>query len=156
MARRRGGIDAWPAAGQNRGMDLLSVHARIYEATGGRVGHRLLGVPCVMLHTKGRKSGQPRTSVLVYAMDGDDFVLVASNGGSDKAPGWYYNVKADAKVSIQLKTRRMSGTATVVESGDPNYERLWALANTNNHDRYAGYQTKTSRPIPLVVVTADK
>jgi deazaflavin-dependent oxidoreductase (nitroreductase family) len=152
----RAGIDAGPAAGQNRGMGLLSLHARIYEATGGRVGHRLIGVPCVLLHTIGRKSGQPRVSVLVYAMDGDDFVLVASNSGSDKAPGWYYNVKADPKVSVQLKTRRMPATAAVVEADDPQYARLWQLVNTNNHNRYNGYQQKTSRKIPLVVVAPDE
>ena len=137
-------------------MSLLSVHARIYESTGGRVGHGLLGVPCVLLHTKGRKSGLPRTSALVYAMDGDDFVLVASNGGSDKAPSWLYNVKAEPRVEIQLKTKRMPATAAVVEAEDPEYARLWDLVNAGNRNRYNGYQTKTSRKIQLVVVTPDK
>jgi deazaflavin-dependent oxidoreductase (nitroreductase family) len=136
-------------------MSLLTVHQRIYDASGGRVGHRMIGVPCILLHTTGRKSGQPRTNALVYAKDGDGYVLVASNGGSDKAPGWLFNVKADPSCVVQLKTVKTRATARVVESGDADYSRLWDLVNATNKNRYNGYQTKTARPIPLVVVTPE-
>ena len=136
-------------------MSLLTLHQRIYDATGGRIGHRMLGVPCVLLHTTGRKSGQPRASALIYAKDGDDYVLVASNGGSDKAPGWLFNIEAKPACVVQLKTVKLPATARVVESGDKEYARLWDLANANNKNRYNGYQTKTTRPIPLVVITPE-
>ena len=136
-------------------MSLLTAHQRIYDTTGGRIGHRMLGVPCVLLRTTGRKSGEPRCNALVYAKDGDSFVLVASNGGSDRPPGWLFNVKADPTCVVQLKTVKASATARVVESGTEDYARLWELVNANNRDRFKGYQTKTSRPIPLVVVTPD-
>src|ERR1700722_3605943 len=113
-------------------MNLLTLHQRIYSATGGRIGHRMLGVPCVLLHTTGRKSGQPRASALVYAMDGDGYVLVASNGGSDKAPGWLFNVKANPSCVVQHKTVKKAATARIVESGDADYARLWDLVNAKN------------------------
>ena len=72
--------------GETAAMDLLSVHQRLYERTDGRIGHRLIGVPSALLRTTGRRSGKVRTSALVYARDGDDYLLVASNGGSDRPP----------------------------------------------------------------------
>lgn len=136
-------------------MNVLLAHQRIYESTGGRIGHRMLGVPCVLLHTTGRKSGQARCNALVYAKDGEGYVLVASNGGSDKPPGWLFNVNADPACVVQVKTVKSPATARVVESVDEDYARLWDLVNAKNKNRYNGYQTKTTRPIPLVVVTPD-
>jgi F420H(2)-dependent quinone reductase len=135
-------------------MNPLLVHQRIYEGTGGRVGHRMIGVPCLLLYTTGRKSGEQRCSALVYAKDADGYVLVASNGGSDRPPGWLFNIKADPACTVQVKTAKSPATARIVESGDADYPRLWALVNANNKSRYDGYQSKTNRPIPLVVVTA--
>jgi deazaflavin-dependent oxidoreductase (nitroreductase family) len=115
----------------------------------------MLGIACVLLRTTGRKSGEQRCNALAYVKDGNSFVLVASNGGSDKPPGWLFNVKADPACVLQLKTAKHPATAHVVEPGTEDYDRLWELANANNRDRFKGYQTKTSRPIPLVVVTPD-
>jgi deazaflavin-dependent oxidoreductase (nitroreductase family) len=134
-------------------MDVLSVHQWLYSRSGGRVGHRLIGVPSLLLRTTGRKSGTVRTSALVYAKDGDSYLLVASNGGADRPPGWLFNIQAQPKVEIQVRTVTKSATATVVHAGDPGYPRLWKAVNDNNHGRYDGYQAKTSRPIPVVVVT---
>jgi F420H(2)-dependent quinone reductase len=83
-------------------MDLLSVHQRIYERTGGRIGHRLIGVPSALLRTTGRRTGQVRTSALVYARDGRDYLLVASNGGSDRPPGWLFNIEARTSRKIPV------------------------------------------------------
>jgi F420H(2)-dependent quinone reductase len=134
-------------------MDVLSVHQWLYSRSGGRVGHRLIGVPSLLLRTTGRKSGTVRTSALVYAKDGDSYLLVASNGGADRPPGWLFNIQAQPKVEIQVGTVTKSATVTVVDAGDPRYPRLWKAVNDNNHGRYDGYQAKTSRPIPVVVVT---
>jgi deazaflavin-dependent oxidoreductase (nitroreductase family) len=132
---------------------FLKLQHRIYEGTGGRVGHKMIGVPTLMLYTTGRKTGQTRNNSLVYAKDGDDFLLVPSNGGADQAPGWLHNVKADPAVEVQVRTERRGGRARVVERGDPDFERLWRIVNDNNRGRYDEYQRKTSRQIPIVAVT---
>jgi F420H(2)-dependent quinone reductase len=134
-------------------MNLLTVHQRLYERSDGRIGHRLLGIPSALLRTTGRRTGQIRTSALVYARDGADYVLVASNGGADRPPAWLLNLAAEPEVEFQVGRVRMPATARIVPAGDPGYPRLWQLANANNHHRYEGYQAKTSRMIPVVVVT---
>ncbi len=133
----------------------LRLHEALYVGTGGLVGHRAIGVPSLLLTTAGRRSGRRRVCALIYARDGDELVLVGSNHGEDRDPGWVHNVRADARVGVQVGRRRAAGRARVVESGDPDYGRLWALVDGNNHGRYARYQVRTSRPIPLVVVTLD-
>jgi deazaflavin-dependent oxidoreductase (nitroreductase family) len=132
---------------------FLRLHQRIYEGTDGRVGHKMIGVPTLLLRTTGRRSGAQRTNALVYAMDGPAYVLVASNGGADNAPGWYFNAREKPEVAVQVGQRKLPGTARVVDQGDADYERLWKLVNDNNHDRYEAYQKMTSRPIPLLVVS---
>ena len=68
---------------------FLSLHDKIYKATNGRIGHRVPGMPPnLLLHTVGAKTGRERTNTLTYAKDGDDDLVVASKGGSPKAPGW--------------------------------------------------------------------
>ena len=134
-------------------MNLLTVHQRLYEQSGGLIGHRILGVPVALLRTTGRRTGSVRTSALVYARDGADFVVVASNGGSDRPPGWLFNVEAEPKVEIQVGRDRTAATARIVTADDPGYPRLWKLVNDNNRRRYDSYQAKTSRKIPVVVVT---
>ena len=132
---------------------VLRVHDAIYRATDGRIGHRVLGVPTLMLTTTGRRSGDPRSNSLVYARDGADYLLVASKGGSDSPPAWLLNLVANPQVGIQVGRERLDGAARVIEPSDPDYERVWKLVNDNNKDRYTAYQQQTSRPIPVVAVT---
>jgi F420H(2)-dependent quinone reductase len=131
---------------------VLLVHGRIYARTGGRVGHRLLGVPCLLLHTVGARSGAVRTNSLAYAMDGRAYVVVASSGGSPRNPSWYHNVRANPAVVAQIGIKRVPVTARVVLPDDADYERLWNLVNLNNKQRYAAYQRLTTRSIPIVVL----
>ena len=140
-------------ARQNGCVNLLTLHQRLYESTDGRLGHRIIGVPSLLLRTTGRKSGQIRTSALVYARDGQDYVLVASNGGSDRPPGWLYNIEAKPETEIQVGRTRSGATARVLRPEDQDYARLWKLVNDRNHGRYDQYQTRTRRPIPLVIVS---
>jgi F420H(2)-dependent quinone reductase len=132
---------------------VLKVHERIYKASDGRVGHKMIGVPTLLLRTTGRKSGQTRTNALVYAKDGDDMLVVASNGGADRPPGWLFNVEAKADVEVQVGRERKPATARALRPDDPDYERLWKIVNENNKDRYTAYQKGTERPIPIVVLT---
>ena len=144
-------------------MNLLTAHQRLYERSGGRVGHRLIGLRFLLLRTRGRRTGQPRTAVLAYArapagaaapgLAGADYLLVASNNGSDRPPGWLFNITADPHVEIQDGPRRTAATTRIVSPGNPEYERLWQVVNENNHGRYQRYQARTGRPIPVVVVT---
>ena len=132
---------------------VLRVHEKIYKTTDGRLGHKMVGVPTLLLRTTGRKSGATRTNALVYARDGDDYLVVASNGGAPKNPAWLHNVRAKPEVEIQVGRERQSATARVIEPSDPEYDRLWKLVNENNKDRYTAYQEKTSRPIRVVALT---
>jgi deazaflavin-dependent oxidoreductase (nitroreductase family) len=132
---------------------VLRVHNAIYRASNGRIGHRVLGVPTLMLTTIGRRSGEPRTNSLVYSRDGHDYLVVASKGGSDSPPAWLLNLVADPHVGIQAGRERLDAVARVIEPSDPDYERVWKLANDNNKDRYTAYQQQTSRPIPVVAIT---
>jgi deazaflavin-dependent oxidoreductase (nitroreductase family) len=126
------------------------VHQAIYELTDGRLGHRLLGVPCLLLRTTGRRTGKRRTSALVYARDGEDYVVVASLGGADEAPGWLHNVRARPQVAVQVGRDRFPAVATIVERDDDDHPRLWHLVNDDNRGRYDRYQARTTRPIPVV------
>jgi deazaflavin-dependent oxidoreductase (nitroreductase family) len=132
---------------------VLKAHDALYKRTDGRIGHRLLGVPSLMLHTTGRRSGQTRTTTLSYAKDGDRYLVVASKGGADEPPAWLHNLRATPQVEVQIGRTRLPATATVIEQGDPDYDRVWQAVNENNAGRYDGYQSKTSRPIPVVALT---
>jgi len=132
---------------------VLRVHDRLYKATNGRIGHRLLGVPTLLLQTTGRRSGATRTSSLVYARDGADYLLVASKGGADEPPAWLLNLEAKPEVGIQIGREQLQGRCRVIDPSDPGYPRLWKIVNQENGDRYTAYQESTSRPIPVVAVT---
>jgi deazaflavin-dependent oxidoreductase (nitroreductase family) len=131
---------------------VLRIHEELYKRTDGRLGHRMLGVPTLLLRTTGRRSGVTRTNGLVYARDGDEYLVVASNGGADSPPAWLHNVKAKPEVEIQIGRECRPATARIVEPSDPTYARLWKLVNANNRDRYSAYQQKTSRPIPVIAI----
>jgi F420H(2)-dependent quinone reductase len=131
----------------------LRVQAFLYERTDGLIGHRMLGVPCLMLRTTGRKTGQTRTNSLVYAKDGDRYMVVASKGGDAKAPAWLLNLRAQPEVEVQIGRMRFPATATEIGRDDTEYARLWKLVNDKNSNRYDEYQKKTTRPIPVVALT---
>jgi deazaflavin-dependent oxidoreductase (nitroreductase family) len=130
----------------------LRVHQQVYERTGGLVGHRILGRPTLLLHTTGRKSGKSRTNALVYVRDGERYLVVPSNGGHHKPPAWLLNLQAQPAVEIQVGRDRRPGTATVIGADDPDFARVWKLADDHNGGRYTAYQGKTGRPIPVVAL----
>ncbi len=131
-------------------MDLLSIYQWLYEKTDGRFTW-LGGLPVLLLRTIGRKSGRERTAALVYLQDGNDLVVVASNGGSDRHPGWFFNIQQSATVGVQIGRQRTRMRARVADANER--ERLWPRVNQNNQDRYNGYQAKTRRQIPLVILS---
>jgi deazaflavin-dependent oxidoreductase (nitroreductase family) len=106
----------------------------------------------LLLRTTGRRSGATRTNALVYARDGEDYLVVPSNGGADQPPGWLYNLRARPEAEIQVARHSRVATARIVEPTDPDHERLWRIVNDNNKDRYTAYQQQTSRPIPVIAL----
>lgn len=135
------------------GVRLLRVHDAVYQKTNGYIGHRFPGMPpSLLLHTVGAKTGDPRTNALTYARDGDDYLIVASNGGARRFPGWYHNLRKHPRVEINVGPRRLTVHATFVLPDDPEYSRLWQIVNDNNANRYRAYQKRTSRPIPVIVL----
>ncbi|GJF17779.1 F420H(2)-dependent quinone reductase [Mycolicibacterium cyprinidarum] len=141
---------------KNFGYRLLMLHDTIYKRTGGRIGHRvpMPGMPpSLLLHTVGAKTGIQRTNTLSYFPDGDHYYVVASKGGDPRAPGWYHNLKANPDIEINIGPKRFAVKATPVLADDPDYPRLWRIVNDSNGNRYDGYQSLTSRKIPLVRLT---
>ena len=112
-------------------------------------------MPTLLLRTTGRRSGATRTNALVYARDGEDYLVVASNGGADQPPAWLYNLRAKPEVRDPVAKDRNTATARIVEPTDSDYERLWRIVNNNNRDRYAAYQQQTSRQIPVIAVSPN-
>ena len=134
---------------------ILRLHQAIYEATQGAIGHRLIGVPTLLLTTTGRRTGRRRTTALVYATDADGSLIVtASNGGADRPPDWCQNVKAHGSVEGQIGRRRFTGRAELIGPEHGEYARLWALVNRNARGRYDRYQRRTDRVIELVRLRA--
>jgi deazaflavin-dependent oxidoreductase (nitroreductase family) len=125
-------------------------HVRRYRETGGEVGHRWKrGSKILLLTTKGRKSGEPRTKPLIYEADGDRYVIVASKGGAPEHPDWYENLQAEPNVELQVLDEVFPARAHVAEGEER--ERLWQLVNQQWPD-YDSYQEKTDREIPVVVL----
>lgn len=139
---------------QNVQPSVLRVHDAVYRKTNGWIGHRaLMGMPTLLLHTVGAKTGKARSTSLTYARDGDDYLIVASKAGDPRAPGWYHNLNANPDVEINVGPKRFPVTARPVLPDDHDYARLWQIVNDNNSNRYSGYQKKTSRPIPVIVLS---
>ena len=125
-------------------------HVRRYRETGGEVGHEWReGSTILLLTTKGRNSGQPRTTPLIYAQDGDRYVIVASKGGAPDNPGWYENLAKTPEVELQVRDDVFADQARTAEGEER--ERLWRKAN-EVWSHYDEYQTKTDREIPVVVL----
>lgn len=131
--------------------EVLKAHGELYVRSGGRIGHKLLfGVPSLIIRTVGAKSGEPRTTVLTYVKDGADYIVVASVGGAPKNPAWFHNIVKAGTVDVQVGTHRFPAIVEALGPGDADYQRLWDLADSHNGGRYAAYQRKTKRPIPVV------
>jgi proline iminopeptidase len=125
-------------------------HVRRYRETDGEEGHIWKeGSTILLLTTTGRKTGKPITIPLIYNLDGDTPVIVASKGGAPEHPGWYRNLVKNPEVEVQIKGDRFRARARTAEGEER--ERLWELMN-EVWPHYAEYQEKTEREIPVVVL----
>jgi deazaflavin-dependent oxidoreductase (nitroreductase family) len=124
-------------------------HAGLYRATGGKLFGRMGKSPILLLNTVGRKSGQKRTSPLLYAMDGEDFIVIASKGGAPTHPAWYLNLRANPQATVEIGDREVRIEAEVADPEDK--ARLWQKM-VEMYPTYDAYQRKTEREIPLLVL----
>ncbi len=121
----------------------------LYKKTDGKVGGKVLkGAPVALLTTTGRKTGEPRVSPLLYLRDGDRVVLVASQGGSAKHPLWYLNLKANPKVTVQIKDEVLNLTAR--DATDQERAEYWPKL-VEMYSSFDDYQSWTDRVIPVVI-----
>ncbi|ONH25671.1 nitroreductase family deazaflavin-dependent oxidoreductase [Pseudofrankia asymbiotica] len=124
-------------------------HIRAYRETDGETGYLWNGVPTLLLTTTGRRTGEPRTSALIFARDGDGFLVVASTGGAPQHPKWYLNLEANPAAEIQVKGEHIK---VVAHTASPEEKpRLWKIV-TDAWPNYDVYQTRTERVIPVVVL----
>jgi F420H(2)-dependent quinone reductase len=136
---------AWPLIRR-----LMDIHAGVYRATHGLVGHRFPGAPpALLLDHIGAKTGKVRTTPLTYLEDGDNLVIVASKGGNPRNPAWFHNLIANPDTTIQVGSERRAVHARVAEGAER--ERLWDGV-VDMYSGYRDYQERTHRQIPLVVL----
>ena len=128
-------------------------HVDRYVATDGEEGYEWRdGSPILILTTTGRKSGETRSTALIFGRHGDDFLVVGSKGGAPTAPAWYLNLVANPAVHVQVKGDRFAAharTATAEEKPE-----LWRIV-TAVWPAYDQYQQRTDRVIPVVILTRD-
>lgn len=132
------------------GLDLSlfgDEHVRQYEETDGEVGYLWNGAPCLVLTTTGRRSGEARKIPIIFGRDGDDVVLIGSQGGAPTHPNWYLNLQVDPHASVQVRGDRWDVVASTAEGAER--DRLWQLM-TGIWPAYDTYQTRTDRVIPVV------
>ena len=122
-------------------------HAGVYRATKGKLFGRMGKSPILLLNTVGRKSGKKRSTPLLYVMDGEDFVLIASKGGAPTHPAWYLNLMANPEVTVEVGVREVRVRAEELSGGEKT--RLWQKM-VEMYPTYDDYQTKTERVIPLL------
>lgn len=124
-------------------------HVRVYRNTNGEKGYLWNGVPILLLTSKGRLSGQPRTIPIIFTPYGKSYVIIASKGGSPSHPKWYLNLLAEPHVEVQVKADKFEALARTAES--PERERIWGEA-VKTWPSYDLYQSRTTRRIPVVVL----
>ena len=138
-----------PSDSQLRTMNRL--HRGLLKVSGGRFGWTAANMPVLELTTIGRKSNRPRSVMLTSPhRDGDMIVIVASKGGEDPHPAWFLNLRDNPQVVVTMKNSHERQMVAKVASPEDR-DRLWPIV-TGKHSNYAGYQEKTDREIPLVLL----
>lgn len=135
-----------------RSLKLMeSSHRFLQRLTRGRAGWKIAGMPVLELTTTGRRSGERRATMLTSPLrDGDAYVVVASRGGDDRHPAWFLNLRDDQDVEVAVEGHPSIAMTARIASPEER-ARMWPLI-TSKHANYAGYQQKTEREIPLVLL----
>jgi deazaflavin-dependent oxidoreductase (nitroreductase family) len=130
---------------------FTDAHTAAYKLSGGRIGGKAYGVPVALVESVGRKTGKRRTHPLLCQADGDNLVLIASKGGTDRHPAWYHNLKASPETTAWWKGKKRSVKAR--EASGEERERLWRMM-ADAYPDYESYQRRCDRQIPVVVLEA--
>jgi deazaflavin-dependent oxidoreductase (nitroreductase family) len=128
---------------------IWKLHGFLYRVSGGRIGGNIIGLPVLMLTTKGRKTGEPRSSVLTYLPKGRAAVVFASNAGEPRHPAWWLNLVADPHAVVQRGSARVAVIARETEGEER--QQLWDEI-VRAYAGYAEYAERTTRRIPVVVL----
>jgi deazaflavin-dependent oxidoreductase (nitroreductase family) len=132
---------------------FLWMHITLYRLTNGRIGGKfIVGSPILLLTTTGRQTGKQRTRPLAYVRDEDRYALCASNGASPHHPAWYHNLRATSRAEIQVGPEHLAVSA---KTADPTERSQLFPRFVQMYKGDAGYEQKTSRQIPLVVLTPE-
>jgi deazaflavin-dependent oxidoreductase (nitroreductase family) len=121
-----------------------------FHANDGVVGGMFEGMPLLLLHSTGAKSGQVRVHPLAYYADGDRYAVFGSKGGAPTNPAWYHNLKANPEASIEVGTETFAVTAS--EATGEERDRIYR-AQAERHAQFADYERNTERTIPVIVLT---
>ncbi len=124
-------------------------HVRRYVETDGAEGHEWQGTTALILTTTGRRSGEQRSTPLIYGTAGDDYLVVASKGGADEPPAWYLNLEAHPEVDVQVRGDRFHARARTATPDEK--PALWTTM-VGRWPAYEDYQKRTDREIPVVVL----
>jgi F420H(2)-dependent quinone reductase len=128
---------------------LGTLHRWLYRGSSGKWGRTSFGSPILLLTTTGRRTGRPRTWPLTYLPEGERLIVIASNGGQPNHPAWYLNLRANPHVYVQLRDRTQAMIAQEAQ-GDERAQ-LWSRV-VREYPAYEGYQRKTDREIPVVIL----
>ncbi len=121
-----------------------------FRANGGVVGGHFDGMNLLLVHTTGAKSGLERINPVAQTMDGDRYVIIASKGGAPTNPDWYYNIKANPDVTIEVGTQKFPALAAITE--EPERSELFEKM-ASQYPGFEDYKEKTKRVIPVVTLT---
>ncbi len=124
-----------------------------FRANGGKVGGYFAGMPLALLHTVGAKSGRPRINPVACMKDGNRYVIIASKNGAPTNPDWYYNVVANPLVTVEYGTETFKARAAVATEPERTrlYQQMVAVA-----PGFAEYEQKTTRKIPVIILTREE
>ncbi|MDQ2981147.1 MAG: nitroreductase family deazaflavin-dependent oxidoreductase [Actinomycetota bacterium] len=131
---------------------MSKIHLAVQRLSRGRFLGRVAGMPVLLLTTTGRRSGKARTTPLTFFRDGADLVVIASNGGADRPPDWSLNLQQNPRAVVEIGTDELTVQARTASAEER--ERLW-VGITATYSGYARYQKKTTRQIPVLILTPD-
>jgi deazaflavin-dependent oxidoreductase (nitroreductase family) len=131
------------------GEDFNAKNIAEFRANHGRVGGQFEGAPLLILHTVGARSGDPRTNIMMYLADGARYLVFASNAGADTHPAWFFNIKANPRVRVEVGDDVFEAEAVEVQGDERD---LRYAEQARRYPGFADYESKTSRTIPVVAL----
>lgn len=134
------------------GRSANKLHVALYRRSGGKFAARIANLPVMVITTYGRVTGRPTSNAIVYIKENEDYIVSATNGGADWAPGWYLNLKVRQQANIQVGDAAFNVRASILQGVERNQEYQKFIAAS---PQFAKYEQKTSRLIPVIRLSAE-